>query len=220
MKTSQIEDLASSGNLPTADFKPGMVLRRMVIPEFFLDLENQIGRVHWLRKTWTQAIVAGTAQYDMPTDFRKFETIRFFKSPGGVEDHDLEYIGEDPIKVLTALATTAAAKATGYWLERGTAPAEWAIRLGAVPDQGYTLYGIYYRKIPFEDESLDVDLDPYIPSDYQAGLVKGLRREIAKDRFGAGDKRYAMEAAEYRDWVMKLERTKEAGQRVRPVFAR
>lgn len=219
MTTLQIETLASSGNLPTADFQTGMVLRRMVIPEFLLDLENQIGRVHWLRHTWELPVLAGDSTYDLPADFDKFERIRYKLTAGGVEDWDLEYIGEHPNKILSALSSTSPGKAKGYWIEAGE-EVPWAIRLDSIPDQAYTLYGIYYRTIPFDDESTEINLDPYVPAKYQAGIVKGLRCAIAKERWGAGDRRYTVEQAEYRDWVMKLERTKEAGQRSAPVFAR
>ncbi len=75
MTTLEIEALANQDGLATTDFANTLkqVHRRLVIPEFFRDLDRAIGRLHWRRKTTTFSVVVGTRNYDCPTDFDKFE---------------------------------------------------------------------------------------------------------------------------------------------------
>ena len=223
MTTAEIESLANQDGLATTDFSNTLkqVHRRLVIPEFFRDLDRAIGRLHWRRKTTTFSVVVGTRNYDCPTDFDKFELIAqaLSTSDTGLANEGLNYIGEDDWEVLKAEAATDTGPPVAYYVVAG-ATNQFAIRLSAPPDGAYTLHALYYRMIPWANDTSDVDLNPYIPWQYQGGLVKRLRMYILEDRIGIKDNRYTIVRDEYQRWIESLEFAKEAAPRTKVVTCR
>ena len=223
MTTADIEALANQDGLATSDFAASLqkMHRRMVVPEFLRDIDRVIGHVHWRRKTTTFSVVVGTRNYDCPSDFAKFELISRAdpQSSTGLKDAGLDYIGEDEMEVLKAEAATQPGPPTAYYVVAGS-PAQFAIRLACPPDAAYTLHALYWRMIPWANDTATVDLDPYIPWQYQGGLVKRLRMYILEDRVGIRDNRYGMAKDEYAAWIESLEFTKEAAPRTKVVTCR
>jgi len=217
MKTDEIEALADSEGLAQAGFNLTKTLRRIVIPEFFLDVDNVIGQVHWRRAVWTQQLSVGTRNYDLPGDWEKFQVLRL-QTSAGLENSEMTYIGEHVEKILTAEVATTARKPDTYYIVAGTSTPLFALRLGDPTDDSYTILSVYSRLIPFSDDSSPVDLDLYIPWQYQGGLVRMLKKEIYKDRFGVNDKRYTVEKAEYQEWLGKMAIKKEAGPRTKAIY--
>jgi hypothetical protein len=230
VNTTEIEELANQDGLATTDMeaKLRVRLRRMVLPEFFKDIDRRIGRVHWRRRSTTIAVVAPTRNYDLPSDFDKFSIVQRSDStaPNNLGS-ELNYIGEDDDLVIESEAATETAPPTGYSIVAGTLavdgagiPKRYALRLSRIPDNAYTLYGVYYRMVPFVNDNAPVDLDPYIPWDVQGGLVKRLRMYILEDRVGIRDNRYALAKEEYGEWINSLEFAKEPAQRTKVVSVR
>lgn len=223
MTTAEIEALANQDGLAIGDFATKLlqVHRRMVIPEFLRDIDRVIGHVHWRRKATTFAVTAPTRNYDCPSDFAKFELITpaDSTSPTGLKATGLDYIGEDEWEVLKAEAATRPGPPTAYYVVAGS-PAQFAIRLACPPDGSYTLHALYWRMIPWTNDTATVTLDDYIPWQYQGGLVKRLRMYILEDRIGIRDNRYSVAASEYKAWIESLEYAKEAAPRTKVVTCR
>lgn len=219
MTDQEICSLANKGEIATADFDIGKTFRTMVVPKFLLDVDLIVGVVHWRRAVWNQAITSASRNYDLPDDWERFEKLKL-KTAAGLEDNPLSYIGEDDDAVLQAEASTTQAKPSSYYVVAGD-PKRWAIRLGQTPDAVYSVLGIYYRTVPFPAATEDgLDLDPYIPAQYQAAPVLLTRAQIFLDRYGFGDGRYTAAMSEYKDFVLSMAQKKEPAPRGRAVFVR
>ena len=220
MTTATIEALANVGGVATPDFALQVTFRKLIIPEFLLDVQNIVGDVYWRRKQWSQAVTASTRNYAIPTDLDAFEEIRFQDAALSLSD-PLPYIGDDPLKVLAAEVATTAAAPGGYDIkETGVAGTPRALYLDAPPLESGTLKGRYLWSLEFSDETSEVDLNDYIPGPLQFPLVKLLKSAIYRDRYGIDDGRWQAEKDLYNQDVMKLIARKEAGQARRPVFCR
>jgi len=221
MTANEIATLANKGSIALADFDLQKTLRRVVIPKFLLDVDRIVGTVHWRRATWSQAVSVGTRDYNLPTDWERFELLKL-NSAAGLKEAELVYIGEDPNFVLEAEAATIVEEPSSYYIIAGfgSTPPPFALRLGAPTDAAYTLLAVYYRLIPFTDDSEDTELNAYIPLQYQAALVCALQTKIFEDRFGIGDGRYVSAQAEYRDWLVSMSQKKEPAPRRHAVFVR
>lgn len=116
MNTAEIEAAANRGNIATADFFAGQVLRRQIIPQFLED----VGPCSWRKRYKTITTVAGDQDYDLDTNCLKiWEAYRLPSPPYS----PLKYIGEDPLAVSLAEATTTQAAPTGYYMVlNGAAP--------------------------------------------------------------------------------------------------
>ena len=223
METIDIETLANASGIAAADFDLGKNLRHIVIPKFFLDVDNVVGRVHWRRQVWTQLLGLGIRDYDLPADWERFEILKL-QTATGLEEDEMTYIGESADYVLEAEAATVPGKPAYYYVVAGSSPLTtgkpFALRIGNPTDSAYTLMGVYQRQIPFADDITSVLLDPYIPKQYQAALVLGLRAKIYENRYGIGDNRYQSTDAEYRGWIVALATKKEPAPRGAAVFVR
>lgn len=221
MTTLEIETLANHDSLASGSLDTNLKLihRQIVIPEFLKDIDRVIGRVHWRRKTTTFSVVAGTRNYDCPTDFGKFSAINLVLA-SGVLGSALTYIGEDDASVIAAENATLAVAPSAYYLVQGSTNVLKAIRIGAPSDAAYTLRAVYYRRIPFADNTTTVDLDAYIEPQHQSGLVKRLRMELLRDRIGIRDSRYEVASGEYEAYLEGLEYHKEAAPRGTASFVR
>lgn len=203
MTTLQIETEADREGLATADLDIKYLLRHKIIHEFLQD----VGYTSWVRRTLTQTLAAGLNYIDVPS-----RTVRHIRHVSISPDFErgLDYIGDDPYKMLTAEANTTASKPTAYYRKfDGTEFRR--ISFNAPADQAYTIGIIYHLNIPFADDTSSLQLDPYIPADCQWGLVLGLQREIARRRIGTGDNRFPIYDAEYQAWIARITENKEKG---------
>lgn len=198
MTTLDIETQADPGELAGADLNLKLVLRQKVVYEFMHDL----GYPSWARGYETKPLAAGLRYVDMTANtFRQMRNV--FISPDFAEDNALEYVGDDDGKVLTAMATTSTQKPTAYYLGSTGSTFE-RIFFNAIADTAYTVGYVYYKRIPFSDNTSTLDLDPYIPEDVQWALVEGLRRYLYRERVGMEDRRYVEADQEYGRWISRL----------------
>lgn len=222
MTTVEVETLANFDSVASGGLETYLktLHRQVVIPEFLKDIDKTVGRVGWRRKTASFSIVAATTNYDCPPDFDKFDVINLLNTDGITMGGELVFIGEDAEKVLAAEFATIAGPPTQYYIVQGSTNALKAIKLQAPPDGSYTAKGIYYRRIPFSDNTSSVDLNDYIEQKHQSGLVKRLRMELLRERFGVDDSRYTALAGEYGNYLEGLEYHKESASRNHAVFVR
>jgi hypothetical protein len=189
MKTSQIEALSNKGNLASGAFNLKTTLRFEIVPEFY----RRMGDVTWLRRNRKLDVIAPERQYNLPMDFRSMVSV------GGCGAAELRYIGEDPLLVTAAELATTASRPHGYYIVHDDEGQWRAIKFDAIPDMNYTVPYVYRSRLVFHNDSDDVELNQYIPEDYQQALIQGLRREIMLDRFGQLDKRYEAAAAKFEE---------------------
>ena len=186
MLLSQIEAMAGKGNIATGAFNVRNTLRFEVIPEFY----RHVGDVTWLRRGTTITVVPGERTFRLPRDFRSVI------SAGGKE-RPLCYIGEDPVLVARAEAQQTASCPRGYYIVKD-AECKWrAIKFDAPSDMEYLVPLVYRSRLSFGNDADEVELDEFIPEDYQQALLQGLKAEIYLDRYGQGDERYKTAAARF-----------------------
>lgn len=207
MQTTQIETAANRGDIATADFQIGLVLRSQVIPAFLED----VGRIGWRRKIVQITPASGKQTYSLPDDF--FEVADVYIA-GNI--NPIPFIGEDPALVTQAEMTTSGGGWTGYYLVRDPDRVTgWAIKFDAPAGVagGPVAYVHYYWFVPFENETEEVDLREYVPEQYHWALVELLRREIIDDRCGEGDKRYVTANNKYHEWLQRIVTKRELAPR-------
>lgn len=216
MLTSAVESNAASGDLSSPDVNLLVLLRRNVIPAFLSD----VGYVSWRRKTSSfTCLTDGTQSYDLPDDFWQLQVVTL-----GLTDDDMTdvtYIGDDAPLVLLAEAATDQAKPTGYYLTRRTTSLVFKkLKFNCPPDQAYVCRYSYYSGIEFTDDTTAVDLDKYIPAQFQWTLVEGLKRELYKVRYGQGDDRYTSADDEYQRWLARAIGNPELSHRSAVAYVR
>jgi hypothetical protein len=181
MTTADIESLADFEGTGAPDFPAGKTLRRNVVPDFF----SRVGLVEWRRFRESLAFAANTSSADMSADFSVIEAI--WKDA----DSKLTYIGDNQRKMMEAAANTTPAAPSQYYLTfNSTAPVKRRkVNLGAPTDAAYTLTVFGWITPYFSDDTTPVDLNPYIPEQFQWGLVEGLKAQIFRVRYGIQDPR-------------------------------
>ncbi len=213
MTTLEIEGYANEEGLVigSADMNLLVRLRRKVIPKFYTD----VGECAWRRKNATIAIVAGTRDYDLPANFGKMLETPLTADADG-DKRSLAYIGENVEAMSLATADTDQGAPTGYWFVRVAGPPTLlrAIRLNKIPDQSLTLYYSYLSLLQFSDNTTSVELDNYIPPQFQWALVDALKKEIYLGRIPVGDQRLTTAIADYESVVMDAQDHRELGMRV------
>lgn len=212
MKASNVESYADVGGIASPDINLKVLLRRMVIPEFFEDVKYP----SWRRVPASLPVQQGVKAYDLPDDFGQMIQVVL-----GIEQ-PVKYIGEDPDKVLAAELATQPGKPSGYYLcRREDSEVFKRLSFDCPPGQNYPNCKIlYYRQANFEDDTADVDLDKFIPSQFQWALVERLKAEIMAVRFGLGDPRYTAAMESYARWVMRATENPELARRNHAVFVR
>lgn len=213
MLTSHVEQYADIGGIAGVDINLKVLLRRNVTPAFFSD----VGYVSWRRKVGSQVLIvgAGGKQFDLPDDFGQMQTVVVNPSA------PLDYIGEDPEKVLAAEANTTNGEPTGYYLvRRATSEVFKRLALSCPPSTANTLRYTYYSHVPYADDTTEVELDKYIPAQFQWALVEALKMQIMWLRFGIGDPRYVAAEQAYRMWVERAMENPELARRNNPLFVR
>jgi hypothetical protein len=202
MTTDDVITQANVGGIAGPDLDLTALLRDKVLPEFLADVRTPA----WRRKSATVTLAAGTRRYDLPNDFDV--ALAVYSS---VDADPLEYIGEDPRKVLAA-ETATAGTVTGYLVET---PAESGARHGLAlscpPDATGTLYLLYAKGGWMAEDGPVVDLDTVMPRRLHWALVEGLKREVYRERFGLGDARFQAAAAEFEAWKQRAANWREMG---------
>lgn len=217
MTLLQIESAANRGDLATGDFQAGVVLRRGVIPAFLEDC----GREGWRRKYYKFSTSLNTQAYPLPGDF--FEAAGVFTDSSfcGCSALGLDYIGEDPDRVVMAELNTTPGGLDAYYLAPDPADANaQAIKFSAPADGAHSVVLAYYWYIPISDDRQDLDMRAYIPEQYHWALVEALKREIYEDRFGQQDSRFQVADAKYKEWIAKISVKREMAARERAVYVR
>jgi len=217
MTTAQIESLANRESIANADFDVGQVLREIVFPTFYADVDDVIGDASWRRKMSTLSIVASTTvrNYDLAADFDRMEQLRLITTAASYPP--LKYVGEDPGQLTSAEAATGQTRPTGYYIVPGVV-STWAVKLNTFPEAAYTAHYVYYSRLTFTDYTTDVSVNSYVPAKYQFALVHLLRHEIFSDRYGIGDDRASTALAKYGQAVSKMVAGKEQAPRNYAVF--
>jgi hypothetical protein len=213
MLTSLVEQYADIGGLSSPDINLKVILRHNVCPAFMAD----VGFVAWRRVVSTLDLVQGTPAYDLPPDFWMLQALTIAPD----FSTDLQYIGDDPEKMMAAEANVTQGKPGGYYLVRRTTTAEYRkIKFNAPPDQAYVAAYTYYSGIPFTDDTSDVELDKFVPNYFQWALVESLKKEILFLRFGIGDPRYVAAEQAYQGWIQRATENPELAHRTKAAFVR
>ena len=213
MMTSLIEQYANIADLSSPDINLKVLLRHSVTPAFMAD----VGYVAWRRVLATLALTGVAGQgYDLPDDFWMMQVLTIDPS-----DAPLQYIGDDPEKVLAAERNVTPGKPGAYYLvRRATTSVYKRIKFNATPDTNYTARYTYYSGVFFPDDTTDVEMDKFIPSQFQWALVEGLKREIMFIRFGHGDPRYVASEQQYGMWIERARENPELARRTAASFVR
>lgn len=185
MTTTQIVSYSNTKDLASTDVNLEVLLRRKIVPYFL----GRVGYVAWRRKQDTAVVSAGSKSfYISDSDFWHMKTLVI----SGEETTPLRYIGDDEIKVLQSVANGQSAKPDGYHLDivvDGSTPT-WRVVLNAPLDISRTFAYVYDTNVFFSNDSTLIDLDNYIPTQFQWALVELLKAEVHADR-AAEDPRYA-----------------------------
>ncbi len=216
MTTAEIESYADVGGIAQPDVNLKVVLRRKVVPEFMRRVEYP----SWRRKNTSIALLAGTQEYDLPDDFGSMKMLAL-NSPESTEVKytELTYVGDDPLKIMLAAGTVDAAKPTGYhFVRRTTSQLFKRVRFNCPPDLAYTCRLVYYNSVVFADDTNSVDLDKYIPDQFQWALVEGLKAYLYGVRRGLGDSRKQDADDEFDKFIALAAENQELSAQVRPKF--
>lgn len=195
MTTAQIETRADIGQLASGDVDLRVLLRREVIPQFLTD----VGNVEWRRAFATVTTTPNQQADNLPSDFMEMAWVRI----GPDYATELFYIGEDQTALVAAETNTVAGKPTGYYFIAGNSKAVEQIKWDVVPNAAYAMRLCYWKTIPFSDDTSSVDLNKYIPEQFQWGIVYRLKAALLEIRLGVGDPRFASAMKMYEGELMK-----------------
>ncbi len=208
MTTTTIENLANKEDLASPDFAIQEELRLNIIPQFIRDVYEVVGPTFSAFKAASLSVVQGDTAIDLPTDFSRFEEVRLVEASGLMAGKPLGYIGDRADWIIGAQNATTQVAPRGYYVQRDTGNDVWQLRLSAPSDASYTIRYVYRWAIPYlegaDDPLAEVDLDDYIPTDKQFGIVLALRAVIAEDRYGAEDPRPGRFEKRYQRWIESL----------------
>jgi hypothetical protein len=197
MTTEEIASLADPEKVAAPDFPVQTVLRRKVIPEFF----RRVGFVGWRRYTEQIPVEAGVMFRDINTHFREIQAVICEGTP-------LTFIGDDPLEMSLVSNENPPAMPGKYFL---------SFNAGDLVQPGAVIEGVGVRRLNFaapalrltnitvsgwrtprtEDLITVFDLDPFIPLEWQWGLVEGLAAAIFRSRLGVEDPRTVTASGEY-----------------------
>lgn len=209
MTTAELLTELSYGDLATGAINMEFRLRRLLIPEFLNDVDKVCGKPWWRWGFLTLSVVANTRSYALPTDFRMADKLAVYDADepaiGGY--FELTYRGEFSSDQLLAELGGAddgeRDMPLGYYVvssddATSSTTARPLLYLTKTPTINFTIKGRYTKRVPFADNTTSVNLDAFIPIEWQVVLFKMCERELAKARYGSGDKRYDLADKEYR----------------------
>lgn len=207
MTTSELIAEVSYGDLGIGGISLERRLRRIIIPKYLSDIDRMVGKPYWRKGVWTQAVTSGTRSYTLPTNFKRFQKLAVYDATdpaiGGFVE--IVYRGEFSDDILMAETGGADDPADsdiplGYYIQGddSAAPKLWFTK---TPTSNFTVKGQYDKKIYFADDTTAVDLNPFIPEDWQGGLLHALEYTLAVARYGMGDKRADMHKRDYQAFI-------------------
>jgi hypothetical protein len=225
-----LEDLAARvdrNGSSRADYQVIDVLRNEVIPRFFGDIDTAVGDMFW-RRMANEAIAIGPGinRYPLPKDFRVMASVGI-RGAGCA----LQYIGNDARMMQRYAAVQAQdvrSAPTAYWVEMPVVPIDdigdpllyqYELVLSTRPDALYALDLVYYTTPDLREKSDMVELDKYIPFEYQHALISLARADLYGDRHGGDDPMVSREMTIYNNWLAGLKSKKSAGRQQVPRFA-
>lgn len=212
MMTSEVQTYADIGGISVPDLNLAALLRLSVCPKFMHD----VGYTSWRRKIGT--VNANAQAVALPTDCDMIEGV--YKGAPTASNPPLIYIGENPDSVMAAEGSAPGVPSGYYFYPDGSGNPLGFIKFSCSPSPTFTATLVYYRKFTFADNTTDVDLNLWVPSQYQWALVEKLKAEIYKIRSGIGDPGYIVAEQEYKIFVERATDNKEQARRNNPVFAR
>jgi hypothetical protein len=216
MTSTQVETYANIGDIASADVNLKIILRRCIVPKFF----ELVGPVAWRRKVATISLVAGDYAKDLPDDYGSMmEVVLTDATVTPTAKRGLTYIGDDPLNMVAAEVNTTRAEASQYYVvRRATTELFKRIRFDCPADHAYTVYAVYYSHIQFTDDTTDVELDKYIPGQFQWALVEGLKAYLYAVRVGIADNRQPAAEAEQSMRIFLANQDREMGRGATPRF--
>lgn len=203
MTTTEIIAAANFGGIAAPDMDLSAILVYAIAPE----VETETGSAWWRRAVTAVDIVAGERRYALPHDLRSIISVRLSE-----DGDDLQYIGEDPAKVLAAESATAETP-TGYLVEVGGPGGEpYGLAFNRPPQSSGTAYIRYRRAILTPEDGSGLDLVARMPRELHWCLVEGLKREIYLERAGKDDTRFVAAASNFEMWKQRAAAFSEAGR--------
>ena len=214
MTTATIESEANRTGLATADMNLSVLLRHKTIPLFF----ERVGKTAWRRKVASTNTVVNQNYVDLATDFHFLEKV-YFGTSNFTEDGDLTYIGDSYEELAAASAATVAADPSKFYLGYTAAGALQRMYFQAPAATVGAIRYIYYRFAVFADDTTSVNMNQYVPEQYQWGLIEALKEDIFFDRYGVGDNRYEAQRERAMEWVVRAQSSMEMANHTQPRFA-
>lgn len=192
MTSAEVISKANQGNIANPEMDLESTLFDEIIPELLADT----GRTSWTLKHASASVTSGNRTFDLPDDCRRVERLSI-----GSDSYPIPYVGDS----LSALLSSEAATVTGvpvswYYTTSTTGRANGAVKLTAAIGETVTVNYSYRWKLA---NGL-VDLDQYIPNEWHAALIAGVKREIFLDRWGVGDKRVDAAAQKFDAWKSRI----------------
>jgi hypothetical protein len=230
MTTADIEAKADPGNLASPDLDLKFELRQNVVPYFYSpenprdELGGGAGYAWWRRKAASAGINQGDQSFALPADFWEMKFISFGEvttasSSLDFDRDELKYIGEDPGLVARAEVATVQVRPQGYYYSGN--PGAMLLKFDSLADQPYSVGYSYYNRLVFADNTTTVDLNDFIPNQWQWALVSLLRRVLYGFRLGVEDSRFQWATDEAKRWLQAARTNQEASnQGKRPRFVR
>ena len=207
MTTAQLIAEASYGDLGVGGISLERRLRRVIIPRYLSDIDRIVGKPYWRKGVLTLNVVANTRSYALPNDFKRTQKLAVYDASdpaiGGFVE--IVYRGEFADDILMAETGGADDPADndiplGFYIQGDdtAVPKLWFTK---TPVSNFTAKGQYDKKIYFADDTSIVDLNPFIPEDWQGGLIHALEYTLAVARYGMGDKRADLYKRDYQEFI-------------------
>jgi len=209
-----------------ADYQVVDVLKHEVMPRFFGDIDTAVGDVFWRRlSNDTITTLPALHRYPLPKNFKVMASI-------GIRGSNcaLQYIGNDARMIQRYAATHALdvrSPPAAYWIDMPVMPLDsddplnyqYELVLSTKPDAICTLDLVYYTTPDLRDKPDEIELDKYIPFEYQHALIALSRADLLSDRNGGDDPGVTSQMAVYNNWLAGLKQKKWAGRQQVPRFA-
>lgn len=212
MRWSQIIGIANADGIALPDLDLMVVLGQNVLPAFIMDCGS--GYTNWRRTRLTIDVLIDTATYTLPQYVSTVQDIFPVLDTAGSLGDKLRYLGEISEGLVGTFVTPALKGLPDcYTLSQNvpstgtatlaTASGGLVVWFNKTHDRNRTYRVAADIGLPTSDFNSDHDMNTWVPPEYQWGLVEGLKMELYKTRFGAGDKRYALAERERDKWVMR-----------------
>lgn len=192
MTSAEVLSKANSGNIASPEMDLESVLFDEIIPELLADT----GRTSWTIKHTSASVTAGNRTFDLPSDCRRVERLSI-----GEDSYPVPYVGDSQEALLASEAATATGVAVSwYYTTSSTGKVHGAVKLTAAMGDDAVVNYSYRWSLP----NSAVDLGFYIPVEWHAALIAGVKREIYLDRWGVGDKRVDAAAQKFDAWKNRI----------------